>query len=173
MGAGGKWSTEEVNRLIKEFNKIGKMPRNNPFYMGDVNKRDANINYFYTVEESKELAKINRDILYFGETYARVMTDEGVRVVKLREYQKKNLLQLKKFRYNVWLASRQIGKCVTFDTHVFIYDKKLDKNIEIPMYKLHYGYKSNLRFLDKVEYFFFGILYRLKKKMRKLKPEKI
>ena len=170
MASGGKWSTAKVKELLKSIEATGVIPRNNPFYERDLDLRAPKLNWEYTTKELLELAKIQKNILYFGETYAKVMTDEGNRVVTLRKYQRNTLLQLQKYRFNVWLASRQIGKCVTFDTEVIIHTpKSSDGYIRIPIFEVHYGHKENMGFLDKVEYRLFKIMYRLKKQMDKIK----
>lgn len=169
MASGGKWSTKRVAEILKEIEATGVIPRNNPFYERDLDLRAPKLNWEYTNEELIELGKIKKNILYFGETYAKVMTDEGNRVVTLRKYQKNTLLQLQKYRFNVWLASRQIGKCVTFDTEVSIHVEKTDGYVTMPIFEAHYAFKESLSFLDKVEYKLFKILYRIKKRMDYIK----
>ena len=84
-----------------------------PFYEGKQFLRKGNIVFEYTDEEIQELAKCASDIVYFAEKYAVVMTDEGIRKVKLRDYQKDMLRNFQNERFNVVLASRQMGKTVT------------------------------------------------------------
>jgi hypothetical protein len=67
----------------------------------------------YTEEEITELARCANDIVYFAEKYAVVMTDDGVQQVKLRDYQKQMLSDFQHNRFNIVLASRQMGKTVT------------------------------------------------------------
>jgi ERCC4-related helicase len=55
---------------------------------------------------------MRQDIVYFAEKYAVVMTDEGIQQVKLREYQKR-MFEISRRRFNIVLASRQMGKTVT------------------------------------------------------------
>ena len=104
------WNTALVNKLIEKFNDTGILPKDNPFHQGDIRVRKPRINFEYTKEEIKELAKIADNVLYFGETYAKVTTDDGLKIVKLRKYQIKVLCQFQYYRHNIWLASRQIGK---------------------------------------------------------------
>lgn len=104
------WNTALINKLIEKFNDTGILPKDNPFHQGDIRVRKPRINFEYTKEEIKELAKIADNVLYFGETYAKVTTDDGLKIVKLRKYQIKVLRQFQYYRHNIWLASRQIGK---------------------------------------------------------------
>lgn len=116
------WNTALVNKLIEKFNDTGILPKDNPFHQGDIRVRKPRINFEYTKEEIKELAKIADNVLYFGETYAKVTTDDGLRIVKLRKYQIKVLRQFQYYRHNIWLASRQIGK--SCDGTIEIRDKR-------------------------------------------------
>jgi hypothetical protein len=50
------------------------------------------------------------------------MTDEGLQVVKLRDYQEEMLRQFQNERFSVVLASRQVGKCLLFDSTIKISD---------------------------------------------------
>ena len=63
--------------------------------------------------EIEELARCANDVVYFGEKYCFSMTDEGIRRITLRDYQKDMLKGFQENRFTVMLASRQIGKTVT------------------------------------------------------------
>jgi hypothetical protein len=84
-----------------------------PFYEGKTFLKKGNLVFEYTDEEISELAKCATDIVHFAETYAVVMTDNGIQQVKLREYQKTMLRNFQEERFNIVLASRQMGKTVT------------------------------------------------------------
>lgn len=163
MGSQGKWSTQRIDEILKGYDKTGILPKNNPFYENDTNFRAAKLNYDYTYDEILEQNKIETNILYFAENFANVMTDEGIMKVKLRHYQRKVLNQFKAFKNNVYMASRQTGKCVTFDTIIKIHDKEKNETHDIPIFEIHYLFKKKLTFLDKVEYFLFKLLFKLKK----------
>jgi len=165
MAVTGKWSTALVNTILDEYNRTGKMPKNNPFYEGKPEWRDANLNYSYTKAEFVEMAKCQQDILHYAETKCKVMTDDGIRMVKLRPYQQKVLLQYKKYRFNVFLASRQIGKCVTFDTIVEIVNPRTGQFERIPIFELHYRYKRNKRIIDYIEWGLYKLLAQIKKRI--------
>jgi hypothetical protein len=107
------WSTKNVNDLILAMDQGYKPKVAMPFYEGKQFLRRGNIVFEYTDEEIAELAKCANDIVYFAETYAVVMTDDGVQKVKLRDYQKQLLRDFQDNRFNVVLASRQMGKTVT------------------------------------------------------------
>lgn len=156
------WSTERIKKLLADIDATGKVPRDNPFHERDQELRRANISFTYTQEELLELAKIQENIIYYGETYAKVMTDEGIRNVELRPYQRRTLLQFRRFRHNVYLASRQSGKCVEFDTVVNIYDKAKDEYLKLPLFRVHYVYKKKLK-MDYVEWALLEAMYAINK----------
>jgi len=107
------WSTKKVNDLIVAMDQGYKPKIAMPFYEGRQFLRKGNIVFEYTEEEIAELAKCASDIVYFAEKYAVVMTDEGIRRVQLRDYQKDMLRNFQNDRFNIVLASRQMGKTVT------------------------------------------------------------
>jgi len=107
------WSTKMVNDLIIALDQGYRPKIKLPFYEGKQFLRKGNIVFEYTDSEIVELARCAKDINYFAEKYAVVMTDEGIRRVKLREYQKDMLKNFQNERFNIVLASRQMGKTVT------------------------------------------------------------
>ena len=107
------WSTKAINDLIIALDKGYRPSVAMPFYEGKQHLKKGNVVFEYTDDEIVEIAKCANDIVYFAEKYAVVMTDEGVRRVKLREYQKEMLRNFQHNRFNIVLASRQMGKTVT------------------------------------------------------------
>jgi hypothetical protein len=107
------WSTKAINDLQVALDKGYRPQVSMPFYEGKQNLKRGNIVFEYTDAEITELAKCAHDIVYFAEKYAVVMTDEGIQKVKLREYQKDMLRNFQHNRFNIVLASRQMGKTVT------------------------------------------------------------
>ena len=107
------WSTKQINDLILALDQGYRPKIKLPFYEGRQYLRKGNIVFEYTDEEIAELAKCASDIVYFAEKYAVVMTDNGIQKVVLREYQKRMLRNFQHERFNIVLASRQMGKTVT------------------------------------------------------------
>ena len=107
------WSTKIINDLTVALDKGYRPQVSMPFYEGKQFLRRGNIVFEYTEDELKEIAKCANDIVYFAEKYAVVMTDNGIQQVKLREYQKDLLRDFQHNRFNIVLASRQMGKTVT------------------------------------------------------------
>jgi hypothetical protein len=107
------WSTKQINDLALALDQGYRPKIKLPFYEGKQFLRKGGIVFEYTDEEIQELAKCASDIVYFAEKYAVVMTDNGIQQVRLREYQKRMLRNFQHERFNIVLASRQMGKTVT------------------------------------------------------------
>ena len=159
-GGSGKWSTIKLDALMKYIDDTGVLPKDNPFFDRNVKWRKANIDYDYTKEEFLELVKIKENILHFAESYAKVQTDNGQTLIRLRPYQKKVLLQFKRFRNNVYLASRQVGKSVTSETLVYM-ELPGKGYITMPIFEAYYLMKNKLTPMDKIIRFLYRINYRL------------
>lgn len=140
-----KWTTERVDGIVEGIDKTGRIPKETPFFDNDTDWRSPNIDYSYTQKEVAEMLKCQRNILYFGENYAKVMTDDGIMVVKLRDYQVRCLVQFAKYRKNIMLSSRQSGKCVNAFTEI-----EVDGGNRLQMWLLYYKNK-NKSLLDWVE----------------------
>lgn len=107
------WSTKQVNDLLVALDQGYRPKVKMPFYEGKQFLRRGNIVFEYTDAEVAELARCATDIVYFAEKYAVVMTDDGIKNVKLRDYQKRMLRNFQHERFNIVLASRQMGKTIT------------------------------------------------------------
>lgn len=104
------WTTEKVDKLILAMEE-GYVTRDNPFYEGDKDFRRGKIVFNYTQAEMDEIKHCARDIVYFANTYCKVMTDEGYQQITLRDYQEDILRSFQKNRWDILLAPRQVGKC--------------------------------------------------------------
>jgi hypothetical protein len=107
------WTTERVNALIERANEEGLEFKeiDNPFYENDPVLKKGNILFKFTPYELSELEKCAGDVIYFANKYCKLMTDDGVRNITLRDYQEEILRSYQKNRFSVFLAARQSGKC--------------------------------------------------------------
>jgi len=117
---GNIYDSEKVKNIIDDYNKTGFLPRDNPFFLKDTRKRKAFLHYQYTDEEIIELAKIQKSCLYFANNYAFCMTDNGIEKIILRPYQSRVLKQFENYRFNIFLSSRQSGKCLDGGTIITV-----------------------------------------------------
>ena len=121
------YSTALINKLIDDRNQ-GYDIDFEPFFNRDTNLRNANIPFKMTDDEMEEYQKCYDDPEYFIGKYCKFMTDKGMNTVQLREYQTKviDLVTAESYdedlddavptnRNIIWLASRQVGKCLIFN----------------------------------------------------------
>jgi hypothetical protein len=113
------WTTIRINKLIEEIdNGLDiKGLHNSPFKDNDLNLKRPSLPFEYTPEEWLELKRCKEDLLYFAYNYCNIQTSDGVMLIKnaagLRDFQEEILTSFKENKYNILMASRQIGKSVT------------------------------------------------------------
>ena len=122
------WTSNKVEKLMLALDE-GYKPKSTPFYEGNPNLRKGNIVFNYTDEEIREIKRCAKDIVYFANTYCTVMTDHGLQTINLRPYQEEMLRQFQAERFNVCLASRQVGKTICSSIFIAWYSVfNFDKN---------------------------------------------
>ena len=89
---------------------MGKGPSKETFYMGNKNLPVPETEFQWTPEMIEDLERARKSILHFSRFFYIVSLDEGKQPIKLYPYQKRILKALVENRFNVVLASRQIGK---------------------------------------------------------------
>jgi len=80
------------------------------FYLGNKNLPQPETEFQWTQEMVEDLERARKSILHFSRFFYIVNLDEGKQPIKLYPYQKRILKALVEHRFNVVLASRQIGK---------------------------------------------------------------
>lgn len=80
------------------------------FYLGNKNLPVPETEFQWTPEMVEDLERARKSILHFSRFFYIVNLDEGKQPIKLYNYQKRILKALVENRFNVVLASRQIGK---------------------------------------------------------------
>jgi hypothetical protein len=108
------WTTKRVEDLLFKVEEEGLDYKSvdNPFHDGDPELKRSNLLWEYTEDEILEMQKCAKDVVYFSK-YCRVMTDNGLFYVKLRDYQESVLREYQSNRFNIFLAPRQVGKSIT------------------------------------------------------------
>jgi len=105
----------------------------NPWLKSEVGLRRAGVSFRMSPEEQEEYIKCALDVHYFTEQYCKVKTEDGsINHIKLREYQKEILDNFVNSRFNILMASRQVGKTISasiFMLHTILFSN--DKNIMI------------------------------------------
>lgn len=112
---GNIWTTERINKLLREAEDLGLDYKeiDNPFHENEPELRKGNILFQYTEEELEEMKKCASDVVYFANKYCKVMTDNGIKQILLRDYQVQILNQYQKHRKNIFVSPRQSGKTIT------------------------------------------------------------
>lgn len=150
-------NVEEITDKINDGVVIKRYQ--NPWFENQLGVRRTGITFAWTDEEIQEWVKCAKDIYYFAEKYCKVKTEEGnITNIKLRDYQYNILDLYTKNRFSILMGSRQIGKCVTFNTLV---DLESGEKVRIGI--LYYTIQSmerNLTFLEKVKITLYNILFR-------------
>lgn len=156
-----KWTTQRIKDMLVQIDQTGIIPRYNPFYNQDPTLFAGEINFGMTEEETLDRARVVKDIFYFAITHVQIKTDEGEvkKVKELRNYQKNLLWHLDKYRFNIVLASRQIGKCVHPFTRVEVEINKVFQ--VIPVFELFYKTRPKLTIFDRIIYFLLRKSYAL------------
>jgi hypothetical protein len=137
-----KWNTDTINETIERYQR-GEEVDLSCFFENDIRYKNSNIIFQMKKEELEEWKKCSEDVVYFANNYCYVMTDEGYNKIKLRPYQEKILKDFQNEKFNILLASRQIGKTISssificwymifnYDKNVFVVANKYDTTIEI------------------------------------------
>jgi hypothetical protein len=120
-------STDKINDgiVVKRYQ--------NPWLKSEVGLRRAGVSFRMTPDEQQEYVRCALDVHYFVEKYCKVKREDGsVGSIKLRDYQKEILDNFVNNRFNILMASRQVGKTISsaiFMLHKILFDN--DKNIMI------------------------------------------
>ena len=152
------WSTQSINLAIQGLIK-GKKLIANPFYENNIQLNKGDLVFERSDEEKEEWLKCANDIIYFAEHYCQLLTPEGVKKIKLRDYQIEYLNHLEHNRLSICLAARQCGKTTTsaiFALWYIIFN--VDKNALIVANK----YKTAKEILDKLKSIYMAIPHFLK-----------
>jgi hypothetical protein len=120
-------ATDKINDgvVVKKFQ--------NPWLKSEVGLRRSGVTFKMTPDEQQEYVRCALDVHYFTEKYCKVKTEDGsINNIKLREYQKQILDNFMNSRFNILMASRQVGKTISssiFMLHTILFNN--DKNIMI------------------------------------------
>ena len=109
------WTTVRINKLLEDFESGEidiKTLKNSPFKDNDPSWKKAKLLFEYTPEEQDEIKKCKADPVYFAMNYAQIMTENGVQLTPLYDYQEEIIHAFQRDRFCCLMASRQIGKTV-------------------------------------------------------------
>lgn len=157
------WDSKLVDEAIDKINNGFVLKRiENPFYEGTIGLRKPGMTFRMTQHELEEYVKCKSDVQYFAQNYCWVKGEKGEPVkLKLRDYQEDILDNFFHNRFNILMASRQIGKCFSYGTSLFIYDNHLEVYKNIKFYELLYEIKENKTIYDHLKYIIYKMIFLL------------
>ena len=152
------WTSNAIQSAIKGLVEGRKLVAN-PFYENNTKLLKGDLVFKRTDEEIEEFKRCMNDVIYFAEKYCQLMTPEGIKHIKLRDYQIKYLKHLEKNRLSIYRACRQCAKTTTsaiFLLHYALFNT--DKNTLV----LGNKRKTAVEILDKIKKIYLEIPYFLK-----------
>lgn len=108
------WTTKLVNEASEKINDGFLLKTHDmPFYDKTIGLRKAKLTTSFTKLEIDEYIKCKTDINYFAETYCYIKGERGEQIkLRLRDYQVEILENFFNHKFNILMASRQIGKTI-------------------------------------------------------------
>jgi hypothetical protein len=108
------WTTKMVEEATEKINNGFVLSRlENPFFEKVVGLRTSGLTFKMSPDEQEEYIKCALDIHYFAATYCYIKGEEGQPIIiPLRDYQNEILDNFFNNRFNILMASRQIGKTI-------------------------------------------------------------
>lgn len=153
-----QWSTATLELAIKGLNE-GRKLVSNPFYNNKTYLLKGDLVFKHTADEINEWKKCKHDIIYFANTYCKLMTPDGVKNITLREYQTEYLNHLIENRLSILCSCRQSGKTTTSAIFLLWFILfNVDKNALVTGNK----YKTAREILDKIKSIFEALPHFLK-----------
>jgi hypothetical protein len=114
-------------------------------YLGNPLVKKDGINQNWTQEEIDEYSKCMNDPAYFARTYLKVIhLDRGLVPFDLYDYQENMFDHFNNNRFSIVLACRQSGKCQTFNSYIYIRNKKTNIEERISIGDFHERIKRNM-----------------------------
>ena len=128
------FTTKIVDEATDKINDGVVLKRyQNPWLKSEVGIKRSGISFRMTAEEQSEYVKCAIDIHHFTEQYCKTKREDGsVGSITLRDYQEEILDNFVQSRFNILMASRQVGKTVSsaiFILHTILFNN--DKNVMI------------------------------------------
>jgi hypothetical protein len=160
------FTTELVQEASDKINDGIVIKRyQNPWLKSEVGIRRSGVTFRMTPEEQQEYIKCALDIHYFTEKYCKVKTEDGsIDNIKLRDYQEEILDNFVNNRFNILMASRQTGKCFSFNTVISVEKDNIKYDIRFGnLYYYMISKERRLTILEKIKIKLYDFLFRLEK----------
>jgi len=159
-------TTKLIDDINKRVQRVEKLKNHEKIWFSNMKGvRKPNITFGMTNNEINEYMKCKLSVQYFAQEYSQIKREDGtVGKMTLRDYQKDIIDLYTNNRFSILMASRQTGKCNSFNTKVLVMDEETKELYELPFYELYYDVVRQERpliFLEKCKIF----LYRLYMKL--------
>ena len=147
---------ENLGKILKRYEKL--------WFQNTRGVRKPYLTFAMTRDEFEEYVKCKIDIHYFAEQYCQIKREDGtVGPMKLRDYQRDIIDLYTKNPRSILMASRQTGKCLTFNTLASVenFDGKI---LKIPIGLLYYNELKKdrkLTLLEKIKIKLYYFIYKL------------
>ncbi len=132
------WTTKSIQAAVDAIEK-GLPLKVNPFCGRNTKLLKPDLVYKRTEEEIEDYIKCMQDPIYFAEKCS-LMTPEGLKKVKMRDYQVEYLKNLRDHRFNVLLSCRQAGKTLSMTTDIIVKFNKKNDFFDDMLKKIYYFY---------------------------------
>jgi hypothetical protein len=156
------FTSKNIDEITEKINDGVVVKRyQNPWFKNEIGVRRAGITFMMTEDEIQEYIKCKLDIHYFAEKYCKVKTEDGtVTNMTLRDYQKDILDLYTKNRFSILMASRQVGKCFSYNTEISIVLEDLEFEYRVgKIYYLLLSKERKLKFVERFKMFLYDIIY--------------
>ena len=161
-------STNVINKALEGIQQ-GQPLKASPFLNKNTKLLKPELVRKYTQEEIEDYKRCAMDPVYFGEK-CYLMTPEGLKQCKLRDYQVDYIRHLQNNRFSIFLSCRQSGKTLSFLSNIYVkidnMKEKLnyyyikDNIYNLPIYEL-YNLYCNKTLIWKLKYQLYKIIYKL------------
>ena len=166
------WTTKALNIAVDAIKK-GLPLKANPFCGKNVQLLKPDLVYKRTAEEIADYLRCREDPVYFaGKCF--LMTPEGLKACKLRDYQIEYLEALKEHNFTILLSCRQAGKTLSMLTNINVkfnesscqHVKRIsyyyinDNIYELPIFEL-YNLYCKQTIIWKIKYHLYKLIYLL------------
>ncbi len=146
---------ENLGKLLKRYEKL--------WFSNLRGVRKPYLTFAMTDDEFEEYIKCKINIHYFAENHCQIKREDGtIGPMTLRHYQKEIIDLYSKNPRSILMASRQTGKCLTFNTIVSV--ENLDGVLKIPIGLLYYNElkkERKLTLLEKIKIKLYYLIYKL------------
>jgi hypothetical protein len=100
-------------------------------YLGNPLLKRSGVEVQWTPETIQEYIKCSTDVIYFVETYMKIINvDRGLIPFQPYDYQREMLRSMADRRYTIIGTARQAGKCFCINTPIRIRNKKTGQILE-------------------------------------------